>query len=81
MPRTIIHLRFYECEHHGDLNRYLEDLRSSGATVLDHRPDLEAEEAVVKIQVSDFPSFKTAFQKMDSADFTDSLEGLEVPRA
>lgn len=76
MSRTL-HLRFYECEHQGDLQTYLEDLRSAGAAILAHQLEPDVEEAVVRIQVEDFPAFKTAFQQTDSADFCDSLDWLE----
>lgn len=77
----ILHLRFYECEHHGDLQTYLDDVREAGATVLDHHLDQDAEEAVVKLQVEDFDAFKSTFQKTSSANFADSLDWLEAPHA
>ncbi len=80
MSQTL-HLRFYECEHDGDLQTYLEDVQKSGAKVLDHHLDTNAEEAVVKLQIEDFQTFKADFQKTESADFADSLDWLEVPDA
>jgi hypothetical protein len=80
MSRTI-HLRFYECEHHGDLNAYVHDLRQSGAKVLDQCLNEAAEEAVVKLTVEDFPAFKAAWQQTESADFADSLDWLEESHA
>lgn len=80
MPRTL-HLRFYECEHGGDLERYLTDLRESGASLLRPTFNQETQEAVVEFTVTDFLAFKTAFQKTDSADFADSLDWLEDDHA
>jgi len=81
MTGQTIFLRFYETEHHGDLENYLSDLRSSGATILEHRLDVDAEEALVKIRVENFTQFRDRFRKTDSAEFTDSLDGLEVSHA
>lgn len=80
IPKTLF-LRFYECEHGGDLEHYLTDLRESGATLLRPQFDPDAEEAVVEFTVTDFPAFKTAFQQTDSADFADSLDWLEESHA
>ncbi len=72
-------LRFYECEHQGDLNTYLDDVRASGGQVLQSQLSEDDEEGVAQIQVSDFSAFKAAFQKTDSADFCDSLDWIEDP--
>jgi hypothetical protein len=75
----IIHLRFYECEHQGDLNTYLQDVIASGGQVIDYQLDEDAEEAIAKIEVDDFSAFKAAFQKTSSADFCESLDWIEPP--
>jgi hypothetical protein len=73
------HLRFYECEHQGDLNTYLDDVRACGGNVLQSQLSEADEEGVAHIQVSDFPAFKDAFQKTETADFCDSLDWIEEP--
>ncbi|MDF3130380.1 hypothetical protein P0Y35_14330 [Kiritimatiellaeota bacterium B1221] len=74
-------LRFYECEHHGDLNAYLDDVRACGGDVLQSHLLEEDEEGRAQVEVTDFPAFKVAFQKTETADFCDSLDWLEVPDA
>ena len=71
------HLRFYECEHQGDLNTYLDDVRACGGQVLQSQLSEDDEEGVAQIQVTDFPAFKKAFQQTDAADFADSLSWFE----
>ena len=75
-PKTF-NLSFYECEHQGDLNRYLDDLVRCGASVLASKLDADAEEAVVRVDVSDFPAFREAWEQTESADFADSLGWFE----
>jgi hypothetical protein len=79
-PKTF-NLRFYECEHGGDLNRYIEDLRQCGSTVKDSKLDADAEEAVVRVEVPDFNSFRTAWEQTESSDYADSLGWLEESNA
>lgn len=75
------HLRFYECEHQGDLYSYLDELTSCGASVLDSTLNEDQEEAVVKVEVADFKAFKAAWEQTFSSDFADSLGWLEDPHA
>jgi hypothetical protein len=75
------HLRFYECEHQGDLNAYLDDIRACGGQVLQSQLSEADEEGVAQIEVTDFPAFKAAWEQTDSADFADSLGWLEEPHA
>ena len=37
-----LYLRFYECEHQGNLNHYISNLARSGATVLEKLRDIAA---------------------------------------
>ena len=74
-------LRFYEVEHAGDMSAYLDDVRTCGGQVLQSQLSENDEEGVAQIEVTDFPAFKTAFQKTESADFADSLGWLEDPHA
>ena len=75
-PKTFT-MTFYECEHQGDLSRYLEELRRCGATVLGYAIDSQTEEGVARIEVPDFRAFRTAWEQTDSSDFADSLGWLE----
>lgn len=48
-----ITLHFYECEHQGDMDTYLEDVRASGATVLSSNVNHDAETGSTEITVPD----------------------------
>jgi hypothetical protein len=65
-------LHFGECEHDGDLQRYLGDLRRSGARIISSEINCDAETGEVLIEVADdkVNAFKEAFAQTDSADFT-----------
>jgi hypothetical protein len=62
-------LAFYECEHSGDLEVYLADLRKAGAKILSTSIN-EAEIGRVRIQVADRATFIEAFKKTDSYGFS-----------
>jgi hypothetical protein len=63
-------IRFYECEHNGDLDRYVEDLRACGAEILSQVVDEDAEEGVVEVEVLDTCDFLARFKKTDSFGFS-----------
>jgi translation elongation factor EF-Ts len=67
-PETIT-LSFYECEHQGDLNHYISDLKSSGATIVDKRINREAEVGTVDVEVNNRTKFIEAFKKTDAYHF------------
>lgn len=75
-PKTLS-MSFYECEHEGDLDRYLRDLNRCGARVQNSSINFDAETAEVIIQIPDFAAFKSEWQKTESADFADSLDWFE----
>jgi len=79
-PKTI-NLRFCEIEHQGDLDPVIEDLGRSGAEILGHQLNEDAEEAVIRIRVPDLPTFLQRFKQTDSAGYCDTLDRLEVPCA
>ncbi len=84
MPNpNVLRIRFSEVEHHGDLDTCIQDLGRSGATVLDHQLDEDAEEAVVHVTVTDYMDFRLRFEKTDSADFCESMGWIkrEAPNA
>ncbi len=76
---TTLNMTFHECEHRGDLDDYLWDLRDCGATILDFDLNEAAEEAEVRFRVEDLNAFKRAWQKTDSADFGTPLHGIREP--
>ncbi len=67
-PKTLS-LSFYECEHEGDLDRYIRDLNRCGARIRNSQINFDAETAEVIIEIPDFPAFKVAWQKTESAGF------------
>lgn len=73
----IFTMRFFEAEHSGDVNRYIDVLRQCGATVLGSKLDTDAEEAVIRVEVPNFKAFRDAWEQTEDADFADSLGWLE----
>ena len=71
---TNICIHFGECEHEGDLNRYMEDLTQSGAHVILHELNYEAETAEVHVEIKDKKDFLTRFKQTDSIEFSGSLQ-------
>lgn len=56
-----------ECEHDGDLEFYVDDLRSSGAKILNAEchGDYPSHSGTVEIQVDDFATFMVKFRETD----------------
>lgn len=67
---TVRTVTFAECEHSEDLSYYIEDLRRSGARVLDARVDQSAETACVRIEVADWDGFMNRFRETESWEFS-----------
>ena len=63
-------INFCECEHYGDLENCLDDLKSSGATILKSDLNSDEEEASVLIEVDDINEFKKRFRETDSYGFS-----------
>lgn len=61
---------FHECEHEGDLNNYITDLREAGASILSSSCNSDAESGVVRIGVKDLASFLSKFKETDSYEFS-----------
>jgi len=61
---------FYECEHSGDLDRYIDDLVTSGAKVLESRVNEDAEEGIVKCECEHFRQFLIQFKQTESLEFS-----------
>jgi hypothetical protein len=60
-------LEFYECEHNGDLDNYIEDIESCGGCVINSSINLEAEIGYVMIEHS--PDFWDKFKETDAFNF------------
>lgn len=65
-------LYFSEAEHSGDVENYSDDIKSSGADVLDWDIDIDSEEANILIETKDFNTFMGKFATTDSFGFLDS---------
>lgn len=64
-------IRFYECEHHGDLGNYAQELGECGATIVKQTLDEDNEEGVVKIEINESQSeFIEKFKQTDSYYFS-----------
>lgn len=63
-------INFYECEHGGDLDKYINDLHACGASVVNCEPNYEAETAEVEISVDDKNVFFEKFFKTDACSFS-----------
>jgi len=62
-------LRYYECEHIGDLSRYEDAVFESGAKVIESDFSPDEEEAWIRIEVEDFAAFRKRFRKTEGWDF------------
>ena len=62
-------LYFTECEHHGDLDNYISDLRDSGAIIIASTVFPDTEVGEVTIEVKDITTFIKKFKKTESYEF------------
>jgi hypothetical protein len=62
-------LTFYECEHDGDLNNYLDDIVDCGGEILNKSIDYDSEMGIVQIKIDDL--FWSKFKKTESYEFLD----------
>lgn len=65
-----ITLNFHECEHEGDLDYYLDDIREAGGNAVSWELNYEAETAEVKVEVEDVKEFLIKFKETDGCDFS-----------
>jgi len=63
-------IRFYECEHNGDMENYLVDLKDSGAVIGDWTIDEDEEVGTVYVVIEDVEKFKTKFAETVSYEFS-----------
>jgi len=66
---TTMTVSFYECEHEGDLENYVEDLLTAGAKVLATTLNEQAETGSATIEVADRAAFIKRFQLSNSYGF------------
>ena len=59
-------LAFYECEHGGDMDNYIDDVAKAGGRVTDTSLNEDAETCYLTIEVADYAAFLEAFKKTDS---------------
>ncbi len=64
-----IYLEFYECEHSGDLEMYIADVRNCGARIIKQSVDCDAELGYLTIEVRDEKEFWNEFKETDSYGF------------
>jgi len=71
----IMYFNFIECEHEGDLEVYLADLRSSGATIksTDINEDAETAEVSVEVPMDKVKEFGDKFKSTDSYQFSGGM--------
>jgi hypothetical protein len=60
-------LSFYECEHNGDLENYISDIRDSGGRIIGSKVDLEEEIGYVLFEHDS--TFWGKFKKTESYTF------------
>lgn len=61
---------FYECEHQGDLDNYLDDLVDCGAEDISTTLDTDSETAIVETSAKDLKEFEAKFKKTDAYQFS-----------
>lgn len=66
-----IKVTFCECEHDGDLDNYLGDIRDCGGKVLSSNVDSDEETGTVVFEVEDKPAFVEKFKQTDAWQFLD----------
>ncbi|WP_080837567.1 hypothetical protein [Cohnella massiliensis] len=65
----IVHLRFRECEHNGDLDQYARDVAKSGGTVVYRELDAARERGMLAVELADetqAADFWRRFERTDS---------------
>lgn len=74
---TKLKLTFYECEHHGDLDKYKEDVIKCGATIIGEEIDTEEEEGFLIVETENSSEFKKKIRLSDSYDFLLQIETIK----
>ena len=64
-------IEFYECEHGGDLENYLSDMRDCGATIISSYVDSEDEIGYVTYEVDEdnLETFMDKFKDTEAYEF------------
>ena len=64
-----LELEFYECEHNGDLDYYLDDIIECGGKIVSSSVDHDSEIGHVVVAVKNRKEFITKFQETDASQF------------
>jgi hypothetical protein len=62
-------LDFYECENHGDIDKYKNDIRNSGGKITNTKLNTSDETCKIEFQVSNYNMFMKKFKETDSYQF------------
>lgn len=65
-----ITIHFYECEHEGDLDNYLQDVQDSGGKAVNYNLNSDAETCDVDVEVENVEDFLLKFKLTDACDFS-----------
>lgn len=68
----IVHLRFRECEHNGDLDHYARDVAKSGGTIVYRELDAARERGLLSVELGNeaqAADFWRRFKQTDSYAF------------
>ena len=68
MSKTF-NLAFYECEHNGDLEMYIDDIKASGGKVIESRVDFDDETGYVTVEAADYWDFTQKFKETEAYCF------------
>ncbi len=63
-------IEFFECEHEGDLARYIRDIERAGGRVVRKRLDSDGEHGEVEVEVTDMYDFSARFRKTPAFEFS-----------
>ncbi len=75
-----LRLRFYECEHSGDLSLYEDDVAKAGGEILESSMDEDAEVGIILVETKDPAEFKRRFMETDSFGFSNVSDVWKVNR-
>lgn len=61
---------FYECEHSGDADNYIDDIVRCGGKIHRTRINEDEESCVIEVEVADWADFKKKFSRTESFGFS-----------
>ena len=68
---------FYECEHDGDLDMYIEELERCGAKVENREVDTISETGIVICTIEDRPTFRDKFDPTEAREFLNWVQEIK----